>query len=44
MGDLDFSKLGGGDLNAMGGGMGGLAGDDEDDDEDDEAMPDLTSS
>ena len=43
MGDLDFSKLGGGDLGAMGGGMGGLDGG-SDDEEDDEAMPDLTSS
>ena len=48
MGDLDFSKLGGGDLGAMGGamggGMGGLAGDDDDDNSDDEGMPDLTSA
>lgn len=41
MGDLDFSKLGGEDLNA-GAGMAGLDG--SDDDEDDEGMPELTSS
>ena len=36
MGDLDFSKLGGGD-------SAGLGGDDDEDDEDsDEEMPDLT--
>jgi hypothetical protein len=41
MGDLDFSKLGGGDLGA-GAGMGGLDG--SDDEEDNEPMPDLISS
>lgn len=39
MGDLDFSKLGGG----MGDAAAGLGGGDDDDDEDsDEEMPDLT--
>lgn len=38
MGDLDFSKLGGGDAAGLGGG------DDEDEDEEsDEEMPDLTN-
>ena len=40
MGDLDFSKLGGGDLDS-GAGMGLDGSDDEDEDE---AMPDLTPS